>query len=66
MSNIRIENGKLVMTKEVGNINEQEGIDIDQVKLTLRMELSSIIRQVKALKARATEIQEILKQLDTE
>ncbi len=64
MNNVRLENGKLVMTKEVSDLNAQDGVDIDQVKLELRMELSSIIRQVKSLKNRAQEIQDILKQLE--
>ena len=62
--NVRLENGKLVMTKEIGEINEKDGIDVDQVKLELRAELNGIIRQVKSLKSRAEEIQDILKQLD--
>ena len=66
MSNVRLENGKLLMTKEITDLREKEGVDIDQVKLDLRMELSNIIRQVKGLKQRAGEIQDILKQLDTE
>lgn len=63
---IKLENGKLLITKEVESLNNDEIADIDQLKLELRMELSNIIRQVKGLKQRAVEIQNILKELDVD
>lgn len=64
MDRIRLEDGKIILAKEIGNMDNAQEIDIDQTKLNLRIELSNIIVQVKGLKQRADEIQEILKYLD--
>lgn len=62
--NVKLENGKLVMTKEISNINDGTNIDIDQLKIDLRFELNTLLRQMKGIKTRALEIQELLKEID--
>ena len=45
-------------------INLTDGTEIEDLKRKLRMELGSIVRSVKSLKARADEIKGILEEIE--
>jgi len=59
---VELQKDKIVVT-ETREINLTDGTEIEDLKRKLRMELGSIVRSVKSLKARADEIKGILKKL---
>ena len=60
---VELQKDKIVVT-ETREINLTDGTEIEDLKRKLRMELGSIVRSVKSLKARADEIKGILGEIE--
>lgn len=60
---VELQKDKVVVT-ETREINLTDGTEIEDLKRKLRMELGSIVRSVKSLKARADEIKGILEEIE--
>jgi uncharacterized membrane protein len=60
---VELQKDKIVVT-ETREINLTDGTEIEDLKRKLRMELGSIVRSVKSLKARADEIKGILEEIE--
>ena len=60
---VELQKDKIVVT-ETREINITDGTEIEDLKRKLRMELGSIVRSVKSLKARADEIKGILEEIE--
>jgi len=60
---VELQKDKIVVT-ETREINLTDGTEIEDLKRKLRMELGSIVRNVKSLKARADEIKGILEEIE--
>ena len=60
---VELQKDKVVVT-ETREINLTDGTEIEDLKRKLRMELGSIVRSVKSLKARAEEIKGILGEIE--
>ena len=60
---VELQKDKVVVT-ETREINLTDGTEIEDLKRKLRMELGSIVRSVKSLKARADEIKGILGEIE--
>ena len=60
---VKIQRDKVIVT-ETREINITDGTEIEDLKRKLRMELGSIVRSVKSLKARADEIKGILEEIE--
>lgn len=61
--NVELQKDKVVVT-ETREINIADGAGVEDLKRKLRMELGSIVRSVKSLKARADEIKGILGEIE--
>ncbi len=60
---VELQKDKIVVT-ETREINLTDGTEIEDLKRKLRMELGSIVRSVKSLKARAEEIKGMLGEIE--
>jgi len=60
---VELQKDKVVVT-ETRKIEFADGTEIEDLKRKLRMELGSIVRSVKSLKARADEIKGILEEIE--
>lgn len=60
---VELQKDKIVVTG-TREINLTDGTEIEDLKRKLRMELGSIVRRVKSLKARADEIKGILEEIE--